>query len=62
MIFFFMVKNTFAKINYSSSIRIIMYENINIFIIIFLIIYLLLALICVVKLIKFEYGPLIKRL
>merc|ERR1712174_80157 len=62
IIFFLMVKNTFSKINYSNSIRILIYENINIFIIIFLIIYLLLALICVVKLIKFEYGPLIKRL
>ena len=62
ILLFFMTKSTFSKINYSNSIRILIYENINIFIIIFLIIYLLLALICVVKLIKFEYGPLIKRL
>merc|ERR1711902_472904 len=44
IIFFLMVKNTFSKINYSNSIRILIYENINIFIIIFLIIYLLLVL------------------
>ena len=41
---------------------IIIYENINFFIMMFLILYLLLTLICVVKLIKFEYGPLVKRL
>merc|ERR1739842_42077 len=59
---FLIVKNSFFKINVRNSIRILIYENINHYIIIFLIIYLLLTLICVVKLIKFEYGPLIKRL
>ena len=59
---FLILKNTFFKINPRNSIRILIYENINHYIIIFLIIYLLLTLICVVKLIKFEYGPLIKRL
>ena len=59
---FCMIKNTFYKVNLNNSARIIIYENINIYVIIFLILYLLLTLICVVKLIKFEYGPLIKRL
>jgi len=59
---FFLKKNIFLKINNSNFISIILYENINVFIIIFLMLYLLLTLICVVKLIKFEYGPLIKRL
>ena len=39
-----------------------LYESINFLSLIFLILYLLLTLICVVKLVKFEYGPLIKRL
>ena len=39
-----------------------LYEPINFISIIFLILYLLLTIICVVKLVKFEYGPLIKRL
>ena len=40
----------------------ILYEREQIFSIIFLISYLLLALVCVVKLVKFESGPLVKRL
>ena len=39
-----------------------LYESINFLSLMFLILYLLLTLICVVKLVKFEYGPLIKRL
>ena len=39
-----------------------LYESINFISLIFLILYLLLTLICVVKLVKFEFGPLIKRL
>ena len=39
-----------------------LYESINFLSLVFLIFYLLLTLICVVKLVKFEYGPLIKRL
>ena len=62
LIFFILKKNTFLKINDSNFISIILYENINIYMLLFLILYLLLTLICVVKLIKFEYGPLIKRL
>merc|ERR1739846_235111 len=52
----------FYKINFSNSISINLYESINFLSLIFLILYLLLTLICVVKLVKFEYGPLIKRL
>ena len=59
---FILKKNIFLKINNSNFYSIIIYENINIFIILFLILYLLFTLICVVKLVKFEYGPLIKRL
>ena len=62
VLLFFLKKNSFIKINDANFISIIIYENINFFIIVFLILYLLLTLICVVKLIKFEYGPLVKRL
>ena len=55
-------KNFFFKINLSNFIAIGLYESINFISLIFLILYLLLTLICVVKLVKFEYGPLIKRL
>ena len=55
-------KNFFSKINLSNFIAIGLYESINFISLIFLILYLLLTLICVVKLVKFEYGPLIKRL
>merc|ERR1712061_809695 len=58
----FIRKNTFYKISVNRFSAIIIYEKINFFLLIFLIIYLLLTLICVVKLIKFEFGPLIKRL
>merc|ERR1712001_585515 len=61
-LFFFLRKNTFYKIRINRFSAIIIYEKINFFLLIFLIIYLLLTLICVVKLIKFEFGPLIKRL
>jgi len=62
LILMFLKKNTIIKINYSNFIPAMLYENINFYVIIFLIVYLLLTIICVVKLIKFEYGPLIKRL
>merc|ERR1712237_294372 len=52
----------FIKINLSNFISIILYESMNSVSLLFLILYLLLTLICVVKLVKFEYGPLIKRL
>lgn len=39
-----------------------LYESSNMSILIFLMVYLLLTIICVVKLVKFESGPLIKRL
>ena len=56
------IKNYGWKINFSNFISINLYESINFISLIFLILYLLLTLICVVKLVKFEYGPLIKRL
>ena len=56
------LKNFYIKINFSNFISIRLYESINLLSLIFLILYLLLTLICVVKLVKFEYGPLIKRL
>ena len=62
LIFILVGKNRFIKINYRNSIAILIYDTINFYIMIFLILYLLVTLICVVKLIKFEYGPLIKRL
>jgi len=55
-------KNIFVKTNYSNIISISLYDSINSLSLVFLILYLLLTLICVVKLVKFEYGPLIKRL
>ena len=61
-LFFVFKKNIFSKINSSNFFPIMVYENINIFLIAFLILYLLFTLICVVKLVKFEYGPLVKRL
>merc|ERR1712198_717881 len=61
-LFFVFKKNIFSKINSSNFFPIMVYENINIFLITFLILYLLFTLICVVKLVKFEYGPLVKRL
>merc|ERR1711997_1303329 len=54
-LFFFLRKNTFYKISVNRFSAIIIYEKINFFLLIFLIIYLLLTLICVVKLIKFEF-------
>ena len=62
LIFFFFKKNIHIKVNFSGTTPIILYENMNFFVLLFLILYLLLTIICVVKLIKFEYGPLIKRL
>merc|ERR1711862_1087072 len=62
LIFILVGKNRSIKINYRNSIAILMYDTINFYIMIFLILYLLVTLICVVKLIKFEYGPLINRL
>lgn len=59
---FILKKNIFFKINNSNFMSIILYENMNFYLLLFLILYLLLTLICVVKLIKFEYGPLVKRL
>ena len=62
LLFIFIGKNRFIKINHRNSVAMLIYDTINFYIIIFLMLYLLVTLICVVKLIKFEYGPLIKRL
>ena len=55
-------KNSFLKINFSNCIPRALYGSANSLLLVFLILYLLLTLICVVKLVKFEFGPLIKRL
>merc|ERR1711923_519001 len=52
----------YYKINLSNYISMNLYESMNFISLLFLILYLLLTLVCVVKLVKFEYGPLIKRL
>ena len=57
-----LVKNFYYKINLSNYISMNLYESMNFISLLFLILYLLLTLVCVVKLVKFEYGPLIKRL
>ena len=62
IIAFILKKNIFIKINLNRFSPMSLYENTNFFLLLFLILYLLLTIICVVKLIKFEYGPLIKRL
>merc|ERR1712133_71314 len=53
-----------VSVNIRDNINIIthMYESKNVSILSYLMIYLLITLVCVVKLVKFEEGPLIKRL
>merc|ERR1711887_374691 len=53
---------SFDKIPPHNFIPNILYEPINFNSILFLMLYLLLTIICVVKLVKFEVGPLIMRL
>lgn len=55
-------KNIFNFVRLNNTAVGILYESSNFTLLIFLIIYLLLTLVCVVKLVKFESGPLIKRL
>jgi len=50
------------KISPGGIVASVLYEGPNISILVFLIFYLLLTLVAVVKLVKFESGPLIKRL
>ena len=54
------INNSFIFINYNFINH--LYSSLNISSTIFLIFYLLITIICVVKLVKFEKGPLIKRL
>jgi len=51
-----------TKIGINTNIIINLYENNYRIIIIFLIVYLLLTILCVVKLVKFDKGPLVGRL
>merc|ERR1712090_2259 len=50
------------KLSKNINFALHLYEIKNVSRLIFLIIYLLITMICVVKLVKFEEGPLIKRL
>merc|ERR1712126_372978 len=56
--------NLLVSVNIRDNVNIIthMYESKNVSILSYLMIYLLITLVCVVKLVKFEDGPLIKRL
>merc|ERR1712179_901974 len=55
-------KNIINFISINNTAVGILYESSNFTLSLFLILYLLLTLVCVVKLVKFESGPLIKRL
>ena len=55
-------KNILQFIRINNTAVGIIYEASNFSLLLFLITYLLLTLVCVVKLVKFESGPLIKRL
>ena len=55
-------KNVINFISINNTAVGILYESSNFTLLLFLILYLLLTLVCVVKLVKFESGPLIKRL
>ena len=58
----FYQKYAYAKISSGGIIASVLYEGPNTRLLVFLIFYLLLTLVAVVKLVKFESGPLIKRL
>lgn len=62
LLFLFLEKNLKIKTSIGVIVAGSLYECSNISTLIFLIIYLLLTIVCVVKLVKFESGPLIKRL
>jgi len=61
-LFIFHQKFSGLKVSPSGMIASTLYESANARILMFLMFYLLLALVSVVKLVKFESGPLIKRL
>merc|ERR1711979_89150 len=56
------IKYSYGFVNMNNTALGVAYEASNFSLLVFLIIYLLLTLVCVVKLVKFESGPLIKRL
>merc|ERR1711979_188770 len=56
------IKYSYGFVNMNNTALGVVYEASNFSLLMFLIIYLLLTLVCVVKLVKFESGPLIKRL
>merc|ERR1711878_97066 len=56
------IKYSYGFVNMNNTALGVAYEASNFSLLMFLIIYLLLTLVCVVKLVKFESGPLIKRL
>jgi len=58
----FYQKYVYVKISSGGIIASVLYEGPNTSLLVFLIFYLLLTLVAVVKLVKFESGPLIKRL
>jgi len=62
LLFLLLEKNLKIKTSIGVIVAGSLYECSNISTLIFLIIYLLLTIVCVVKLVKFESGPLIKRL
>ena len=64
LLFIFLIKykNIFNFVRLNNTAVGILYESSNFSLLLFLIMYLLLTLVCVVKLVKFESGPLIKRL
>ena len=56
------IKYGYGFVNMNNTALGVAYEASNFSLLMFLLIYLLLTLVCVVKLVKFESGPLIKRL
>merc|ERR1712133_64966 len=60
--FFINCYNYTIKSSFNSRIVINLYEYLNRSTLLFLIFYLLITIICVVKLVKFERGPLVGRL
>merc|ERR1711970_969033 len=62
LLFIIKIKSRFSIVNINNTAIGISYESSNFSSLIFLMSYLLITLVCVVKLVKFESGPLIKRL
>ena len=62
IVFIYNIKYGYGFVNTNNTALGVTYEASNFSLLMFLIIYLLLTLVCVVKLVKFESGLLIKRL